>query len=77
MNVKRVLLIVAAFVSVGAALAADPAANAKKVLVISRIEGFNHKASVAACKEKMAEEAKKGLTQGEADLAAIRQICKV
>ena len=60
MNVKRVLLIVAAFVSVGAALAADPAANAKKVLVFSRIEGFNHKASVAACKEKMAEEAKKG-----------------
>ena len=60
MNVKRVLLIVAAFVSVGAALAADPAANAKKVLVFSRIEGFNHKASVAACKEMMAAEAEKG-----------------
>ena len=41
-------------------VAAAPAVNAKKVLVFSRIEGFNHKASIAACKEKMAEEAQKG-----------------
>jgi type 1 glutamine amidotransferase len=59
MIVKRVLSIAAAFVSAGTALAAEPAAPVKKVLVFSRIEGFNHKASVAACKEKMAEEAKK------------------
>jgi hypothetical protein len=32
----------------------------KKVLVFSRIEGFNHKASVAACKEMVAAEAEKG-----------------
>ena len=60
MIVKRVLSIVASFVSAGAVLAADPAVNAKKVLVFSRIEGFNHKASVAACKEMMAAEAEKG-----------------
>ena len=36
------------------------AAEKKKVLVFSRIEGFNHKASVAACKEMMAAEAEKG-----------------
>ena len=42
------------------ALAADSAAAVKKVLVFSRCEGFNHKASIAACKEKMAEAAKKG-----------------
>ena len=60
MSAMRVLLIAAAFVSAGTALAAEPAANAKKVLVFSRCEGFNHKASIAACKERMAEEAKKG-----------------
>ena len=36
------------------------AVEKKKVLVFSRIEGFNHKASVAACKEMMASEAEKG-----------------
>ncbi len=36
------------------------AVEKKKVLVFSRIEGFNHKASVAACKERMAAEAEKG-----------------
>ena len=60
MNVKWALLIVAAFVSAGTVLAAEPAAPAKKVLVFSRIEGFNHKASVAACKEMMAAESEKG-----------------
>ena len=36
------------------------AAEPKKVLVFSRCEGFNHKTAIAACKERMAEEAKKG-----------------
>ena len=57
MNAKHVLLAVAAFVA-AVAFAAEPAA--KRVLVFSRCEGFNHKGAIAACKEKMAEEAKKG-----------------
>ena len=57
MNAKHVLLAVAAFVA-AVAFAAEPAA--KRVLVFSRCEGFNHKGAIAACKEKMAEEAEKG-----------------
>ena len=66
---RRTVLSAAAFALAAAASAALPtgttgvspvAAEKKKVLVFSRIEGFNHKASVAACKEMMAAEAEKG-----------------
>jgi len=63
---RRTVLSVAAFVLAAAVSAALPtgvspvAVEKKKVLVFSRIEGFNHKASVAACKEMMAAEAEKG-----------------
>ena len=66
---RRTVLSAAALALAAAAGAALPtettgvssvAAEKKKVLVFSRIEGFNHKASVAACKEKMAAEAQKG-----------------
>ena len=57
MNAKHVLLAAAAFV---AAMAFAAESAAKKVLVFSRCDGFNHKGAIAACKEKMAEEAKKG-----------------
>ena len=49
----------AAFALAAASFAADP--GSKKVLVFSRCEGFNHKAAIAACKERMAEETKKGM----------------
>ena len=55
---RRTVLSAATFALAAAAFAAEP--NLKKVLVFSRIEGFNHKASVAACKEMMAAEAEKG-----------------
>ena len=55
---RRTVLSAAAFALAAAAVAAEP--RSKKVLVFSRIEGFNHKASVAACKEMMAAEAEKG-----------------
>ena len=55
---RRTVLSAAAFALAAAAVAAEP--GLKKVLVFSRIEGFNHKASVAACKEMMAAEAEKG-----------------
>lgn len=42
------------------ATAALVGAEPKKVLVFSRCEGFNHRESIAACKEAMAAEAKKG-----------------
>ncbi|MBR1589077.1 MAG: ThuA domain-containing protein, partial [Kiritimatiellae bacterium] len=58
--VRMAILPAAALALAAAAFAAEPAASVKKVLVFSRCEGFNHKASIAACKEKMAEEAKKG-----------------
>ena len=66
---RRTVLSAAAFALAAAASAALPtgttgvssvAVEKKKVLVFSRIEGFNHKASVAACKEMMAAEAEKG-----------------
>ncbi|MBQ6007435.1 MAG: ThuA domain-containing protein [Kiritimatiellae bacterium] len=66
---RRTVLSAAALTLAAAAGAALPtgttgvspvAAEKKKVLVFSRIEGFNHKASVAACKEMMAAEAEKG-----------------
>ena len=66
---RRTVLSAAAFALAAAASAALPtgatgvssvAVEKKKVLVFSRIEGFNHKASVAACKEMMAVEAEKG-----------------
>ena len=66
---RRTVLSAAAFALAAAASAALPtgttgvspvAGEKKKVLVFSRIEGFNHKASVAACKEMMAAEAEKG-----------------
>ena len=60
MNMKRILPSVAVLALAAAASAAETAANAKKVLVFSRCEGFNHKASIAACKEMMESEAKKG-----------------
>lgn len=60
MNLKQILMTAAAFSLAAAAFAASPDAKAKKVLVFSRCEGFNHKASIAACKEAMAAEAKKG-----------------
>ena len=56
MKMRRVLAIGAACALAVAAEAATP----KRVLVFSKCEGFNHRASIAACKEKMAEEAKKG-----------------
>lgn len=56
MKMRRVLAIGAACALAVAAEAAAP----KRVLVFSKCEGFNHRASIAACKEKMAEEAKKG-----------------
>lgn len=59
MKLKQILPATVACMLAAAAVAAD-AANAKKVLVFSRCEGFNHRASIAACKQKMAEEAKKG-----------------
>lgn len=55
---RQILTAAAALALAAAALAAEPAA--KKVLVFSRVEGFNHKASIATCKEAMADEAKKG-----------------
>ena len=58
MNLKQILTTAAVFTLAAAAFAAEPAV--KKVLVFSRCEGFNHKASIAACKEAMAAEAKKG-----------------
>lgn len=60
MNVSMKLIASAAVFAVAAVCAAEAAANAKKVLVFSRCEGFNHKESIAVCKEKMAQEAKKG-----------------
>ena len=48
----------AVFALAAASFAAEP--GSKKVLVFSRCEGFNHKAAITACKERMAEEAKKG-----------------
>ena len=48
----------AAFALAAASFAAEP--GSKKVLVFSRCEGFNHKAAIAACKERMTEEAEKG-----------------
>ncbi|MBO7685076.1 MAG: ThuA domain-containing protein [Kiritimatiellae bacterium] len=57
---RRTVLSAATFALAAAAVAAEPGAAVKKVLVFSRIEGFNHKASVAACKEMMAAEAEKG-----------------
>ena len=66
---RRTVLSAAAFALAAAASVATPtgttgvspvAVEKKKVLVFSRIEGFNHKASVAACKEMMAAEAEKG-----------------
>ena len=56
---SRILTVVAAFMAV-VSFAAEEAAKVKKVLVFSRCEGYNHKESIAVCKEKMAEEAKKG-----------------
>ena len=60
MNVKKVLSATAATVLAAVTCVAEPDATAKKVLVFSRCEGFNHKGSIEACKERMAEEAKKG-----------------
>ena len=60
MNMKRILPAAAGLALAAAAWAAEPAANAKRVLVFSRCEGYNHKGSIPACKEKMAAEAKKG-----------------
>ena len=54
------LAVVAATSAVLPTGASPVAVEKKKVLVFSRIEGFNHKASVAACKEMMAAEAEKG-----------------
>ena len=59
MKLKKVLSVAAACMLAAAAVAADAAAP-KRVLVFSKCEGFNHKASIAACKQRMAEEAKKG-----------------
>ena len=56
MKMRRVLAIGAACALAVAAEAATP----KRVLVFSKCEGFNHKASIAACKAAMADEAKKG-----------------
>lgn len=61
MNMRRVLTIGAAC---AIAVAVD-AATPKRVLVFSKCEGFNHKASIAACKAAMAEEAKKGAFEVE------------
>ena len=57
MNMKRIMSIVV-LCALSTLCAAEPAA--KKVLVFSKCEGFNHKASIAACKAAMADEAKKG-----------------
>ena len=59
MKLKQIFSVTAACTLAAAAVAADATAP-KRVLVFSKCEGFNHKASIAACKEKMAEEAKKG-----------------
>ncbi len=59
MKLKQIFSVAAACTLAAAAVAADAAAP-KRVLVFSKCEGFNHRASIAACKEKMAEEAKKG-----------------
>lgn len=56
---KRIYSLIALF-AIATTVAADTAATVKKVLVFSRCEGYNHKESIAVCKEKMAEEAKKG-----------------
>ena len=56
MKMRRVLAIGAACALAVAAEAATP----KRVLVFSKCEGFNHKASIAACKAAMADETKKG-----------------
>ena len=47
MNMKRILPSVAVLALAAAASAAETAANAKKVLVFSRCEGFNHRDSIA------------------------------
>ena len=59
MKLKQILPATVACMLAAVAVAAD-AVNAKKVLVFSKCEGFNHKASIAACKQRMAEEAQKG-----------------
>ena len=59
MKLKQVLSVAAACTLVAVAVAADAAAP-KRVLVFSKCEGFNHKASIAACKAAMVDEAKKG-----------------
>ncbi|MBO4287249.1 MAG: ThuA domain-containing protein [Kiritimatiellae bacterium] len=60
MNLKQILTTAAVFSLAAVAFAAEPAAKGKKVLVFSRCEGFNHKASIATCKAMMSAEAKKG-----------------
>jgi hypothetical protein len=45
-----ILTVVAAFMAV-VSFAAEEAAKVKKVLVFSRCEGYNHKESIAVCKE--------------------------
>ncbi len=57
---KPLSVAIAACALAASVFAAESAAATKKVLVFSRCEGFNHKASIAACKQRMAEEAKKG-----------------
>ena len=57
---KPLSVAIAACALAASVFAAESAAATKKVLVFSRCEGFNHRASIAACKQKMAEEAKKG-----------------
>lgn len=59
MDMRRMFSVAGAFALATVAVAAEAAAP-KRVLVFSKCEGFNHRASIAACKEKMAEEAKKG-----------------
>ena len=59
MDMRRMFSVAGAFALAAVAVAAEAAAP-KRVLVFSKCEGFNHRASIAACKEKMAEEAKKG-----------------
>ena len=60
MSIRRVLTAFAACSVAAAAVAADAAAPKKRVLVFSRCEGFNHRASIAACKREMSAEAAKG-----------------
>ncbi len=57
---KPLSVAIAACALAASVFAAESAAATKKVLVFSRCEGFNHRASIAACKQNMAEEAKKG-----------------